>query len=110
MVGIVRDSTARAYDWNALLREGVINDTLGGEPLVLVVATDSASFFAFRRPDSATVFRRDGDSLRTADAAYAFSGSGPGGALTPLVASQEFWHSWRTFHPGTTRYPVDSVP
>jgi hypothetical protein len=27
------------------------------------------------------------------------------GALTPLVASQEFWHSWWTFHPLTTRYP-----
>lgn len=105
VVGIVRDGTARAYDWNALLREGVINDTLAGEPLVLVVASDSASFFAFRRPDVATVFQRDGDSLRSVGGAFAFSGSGARGALTPLVASQEFWHSWRTFHPGTTRYP-----
>ena len=110
VVGLAVGGAARAYDWRALLRAGAINDTLGGEPLVLVVATDSASFFAFRRPDAATVFRRDGDSLRTADAAYAFSGTGPRGTLTPLVASQEFWHSWRTFHPGTTRYAVDSLP
>jgi hypothetical protein len=25
-------------------------------------------------------------------------------SLKPLYASQEFWHSWRTFNPGTSRY------
>jgi hypothetical protein len=32
------------------------------------------------------------------------SGEGRSGVLRPLAASQEFWHSWRTFHPGTLTY------
>jgi hypothetical protein len=37
-------------------------------------------------------------------AAYAFNGKGPAGTLPPVNASQEFWHSWRTFQPQTSRY------
>lgn len=104
VVGLRVGSAARAYDWNRLLREGVINDTLGGLPVVLAVAMDSASFFAFERPDSTTRFTVTADSLRAGPHAFAFNGRGPADTLRALVASQEFWHSWRTFHPGTTRY------
>lgn len=36
--------------------------------------------------------------------AFALSGRGALGTLKPLSASQEFWHSWRTFQPNTERY------
>ncbi len=103
VVGLRVGTAARAYDWNRLLREGAINDTLGDRPIVLAVASDSASFYAFVRPDTGTRFVVDGDSIRAPSAAFAFNGKGPAGALEPMVASQEFWHSWRTFNPGTTR-------
>ena len=49
-----------------------------------------------------------GDSLVTAAGTYALSGRGAPGAwpatLVPMSASQEFWHSRRTFHPGTRTY------
>jgi hypothetical protein len=95
---------SRAYDWNRLRREGVVNDQLGGRPVVLVLASDRASFFAFEGPAPATPFTLRGDSLVAAGQAYALSGRGDAGVLKPLSASQEFWHSWRTFHPGTTTY------
>ncbi len=104
VVGLRIGGAARAYDWNRLLKERAINDTLGGRPIVLVVAADSASFFAFARPDTASTFAVAGDSLRTGTRAFAFNGRGPSGTLEPLVASQEFWHSWRTFNPATTRH------
>lgn len=104
VVGLRVGGVTRAYDWNQLLRERAINDTLGGRPVVLVVASDSASFYAFVRPAAALRYVVDGDSIRTRDAAYAFNGKGPAGMLEPLIASQEFWHSWRTFNPGTTRH------
>lgn len=104
VVGLRVGAAARAYDWNQLLRERAINDTLGGRPIVLAVAADSASFYAFVRPDSGTRFVLDGDSIRAPGAAYAFNGKGPAGSLDPMVASQEFWHSWRTFNPGTSRH------
>jgi hypothetical protein len=72
--------------------------------VVLALASDRASFFAFERPAPTTRFVLRGDSLVTAGEAYALSGHGDAGTLKPVGASQEFWHSWRTFHPGTTTY------
>ena len=104
VVGLTVNGESRAYDWNRLRRDRVVNDQLGGRPIVVVLASDLASFFAFERPDSATRFEVRGDSLVTGSRAYALSGIGAAGVLRPLSASQEFWHSWRTFHPGTGTY------
>jgi hypothetical protein len=104
VVGIATNGASKAYDWNRLRAEGAINDEVGGAPIVLVLANDGASFVAFKRPDAATTFTRRGDSLVTGDRAYALSGEGTAGRLEPVVASQEFWHSWRTFHPNTAKY------
>lgn len=104
VVGVTVNGQSRAYDWNRLRREGIVNDDLGGQPIVVVLASDRASYFAFERPAPATRFALRRDSLVTAGQAYALSGHGDAGALKPLSASQEFWHSWRTFHPGTTTY------
>jgi hypothetical protein len=104
VVGIEINGTSRAYDWNQLRRERIVNDSVGGKPVVLVLASDSMSFFAFERPDNATRFTLGADSLIAGDSHFAFNGQGTPGRLTPVFASQEFWHSWRTFHPQTTRY------
>jgi hypothetical protein len=104
VVGIAINGESKAYDWNRLRRERVVNDAVGGKPVVLALASDSMSFFAFERPDTATRFVLVADSLVAADRRFAFNGQGTQGRLTPVFASQEFWHSWRTFHPGTARY------
>jgi hypothetical protein len=104
VVGIVAGGAARAYDWNRLKRERVVHDTLGGTPIVLILAADTVSYFAFVRPNAATTFTLQGDSLVSAGGRYGLSGAGASGALAQVSASQEFWHSWREFNPGTTRY------
>ena len=105
VVGLSLGGEHRAYDWNRLRRERVVNDVVGGTPIVLAMAGDRASFVAFARPDPETRFALRGDSLVAAGGrAYALSGRGASDALTPVTAYQEFWHSWRTFHPGTTTY------
>lgn len=104
VVGIQANGESKAYDWNRLRREGVVNDEVGGKPIVLALASDHASFFAFERPDSKTRFTLRRDSLVGTSRSYALSGRSYSGALKPLFASQEFWHSWRTFHPGTRIY------
>lgn len=110
VVGLTIGGQSRAYDWNALEKTKAINDVLNGTPIVIALASDSASFYAFERPDAATDFRVENDSLYTGTGAdiraYAFNGKGAAGSLVPLVASQEFWHSWRTFQPGTDQYPT----
>jgi hypothetical protein len=104
VVGLTVGGQSKAYDWNRLRRERVVNDAVGGTPIVLALADDGASFFAFERPDAATVFALRGDSLVAPGRAYALTGRGASGTLRPLFASQEFWHSWRTFQPATARY------
>jgi hypothetical protein len=104
VVGLTVRGQSRAYDWNRLKRERVVNDVLGGTPVVVALARDTASFVAFARPDAATRFALRGDSLVGGGRTYALTGRGAADALAPLTASQEFWHSWRTFHPGTTTY------
>jgi hypothetical protein len=102
--GITVNGESKAYDWNRLRRERVVNDVLGGKQIVVALASDTSSFCAFVRPSSHANFSLRNDSLVAGRAVYAFSGRGPAGALEPVSASQEFWHSWRTFQPETRRY------
>jgi hypothetical protein len=104
VVGLAQGGRAKAYDWKRLRREQVINDVVGGVPVVLALGPDSVSFFAFQRPDTATRFQLRGDSLVSDGRAFALNGRGPAGTLRAISASQEFWHSWQTFQPATERY------
>jgi hypothetical protein len=104
VVGITVNGQSKAYDWNRLRRERVINDEVGGQPIVLALASDTTSFAAFVRPNPSARFIVRNDSLVAGFASYAFNGTGANGALEPVKASQEFWHSWRTFQPATARY------
>jgi hypothetical protein len=104
VVGLTVNGKSKAFDWNRLRRENVINDEVGGVPVVVVLAADRTSFFAFERPNATTVVELRGDSLVASGKTYALSGRGDSGALKMLSAYQEFWHSWRSFHPGTETY------
>lgn len=104
VIGLTLNQRSKAYDWNRLKRERVVNDEVGGTPVLLVLAADTASFYAFERPDAATRFALRGDSLVAGGRVYALSGRGASDSLKALNASQEFWHSWREFQPGTARY------
>jgi hypothetical protein len=104
VVGVTLNGASRAYDWNKLRHERAINDTLGGEPIVLAIASDAASFAAYRRPSADVMFTMRGDSLATGTGAFDLAGRGATSTLAQVQASQEFWHSWRTFQPGTSRY------
>lgn len=104
VVGITVNGQSKAYDWNRLRRERVVNDVVGRRPIVLALASDTTSFAAFVRPNPDAKFVVRNDSLVAGVGAYAFNGSGANGTLEPVKASQEFWHSWRTFQPATARY------
>lgn len=104
VVGITQNGESVAYDWNRLKRDRVINDVIGATPVVIALATDGASFVAYTRPDTANRFVVRNDSLVGAGEVYDFSGRAAKGRLTRLKASQEFWHSWRTFQPNTRKH------
>ncbi|MBK9288713.1 MAG: DUF3179 domain-containing protein [Flavobacteriales bacterium] len=106
VVGVVHNGVARAYDWNDLMEmprytmadpsaspEHQTLDTLGGDTICVIV--DDAGGFRVNR---CTVQHEDVLNI------------GDGASQNQYVrkeaipAYQEFWHSWRTFHPNTTRY------
>lgn len=113
VIGVQVGSRARAYDWEDLVRLRVINDTLGGVPLIVSIEQDSASFHVWRRDSlSFTVH----DSVMVDDKTQsswnwqgnAFAGALAGQQLAAIQSYQEHWHSWRTFKPHTTRYEPKS--
>lgn len=113
ILGVQIGMHARAYDWNDLLRLRVVNDTLGNVPIVVAIENDSTSFHVWRR-DSLT-FRLHLDSLLTDDqtsSIWNWHGKSIEGPMStkklPVIQSyQEFWHSWRTFRPQSTRYEIN---
>ncbi len=113
VVGVIAGAVARAFDWNELVRERVIQDRIGDLPVVLLLGADGASFFVFDARSGAVPvdleptadpsrFRDRSTGTSWSETGVALDGPGAGTALTPLPGYQEFWHSWQTFHPETT--------
>lgn len=114
VVGIDNAKQAKAYDWNELVQKKIIQDSLPDLPLVIVLEKDTASFHTYNRningttlqfePDSSGNFLKD-NGTQTLWNLNGLCVDGPlkGQQLLPVAASQEFWHSWKTFHPNTVK-------
>jgi len=106
VVGLQVGKSSKAYDWNKLKEMRIINDKVGERPIVLVLSTDNQSFVAFERSWDAETFAFRNDTLIVNDKKYNFSGRelATSQQLKKVNAFQEFWHSWKTFHPQTEQY------
>jgi hypothetical protein len=105
VIGIEIDGVSKAYDWIEIKSKKIINDKIGNTPVVIAISADEQSFTAFKRPADSSQFSIRNDSLVTSSNTYSFIGVGENSERLPRVkAYQEFWHSWRTFHPKTEQY------
>jgi hypothetical protein len=107
VAGIDLKRAAKAYDWNKLKQLRLVQDAVGGKNILLALGDDNKSFFAFERPDKDSAFLLRHDTLFSGDRSWSLNGKATdasGGDLKRVKVYQEFWHSWRTFHPNTTRY------
>jgi hypothetical protein len=111
VVGVQLGMHSRAYDWNDLVTHRVINDTLAAIPIAIVLEPDSASFHVWKR--DSLQFTLDTLSGQLSDiptkSEWNWQGTSTQGALAGkklqvVQAYQEFWHSWKTFRPQTTKY------
>jgi len=107
VVGIIIHNAAKAYDWNELVKKGIINDTLQSTPLAIVVTKDERSFFAYKRSSELQQLSFRNDTLTDGVVDFSLLGTAldtvhPDLNIIPVY--QEYWHSWRTFHPATSRY------
>ncbi|MFD1817059.1 Protein of unknown function [Pseudarcicella hirudinis] len=108
IVGIAIDRDSKAFDWNRLKKEKVINDEIGHKPVAIVLSTDNKSFFAFERPEGKDLLSMKNDTLIFQNIRYSLEGKAIDNTenapkLTKVKVYQEFWHSWQSFHPGTRR-------
>jgi hypothetical protein len=105
VVGINLLNSSLAVDWNRLLKERIVNKTIKNQSILLVLADDNTSFFAYEKPDKMN-FKVKNDTLTTAISKFTLDGKEIGGKikLRPIASYQEFWHSWKTFHPETSMH------
>jgi hypothetical protein len=112
IVGVIYGIVTKAYDWNQLSKSGMIEDSLPGLPLLITLEKDTVSFHAWDRMVNGQslhfLIEKNADQMTDTmtNSMWNMDGicvEGPlkGASLHPVNAYQEYWHSWRTFHPGT---------
>ncbi len=116
VIGMEMNGASRAYPLDSIVSEAVVQDHLGGTPILLVVGPDGKSVRAFvSRARSADIelFRNTSGQWGLTDSSTAsqwnFQGcaiSGPmrGECLQELSALKDYWFDWRNYHAGTTIY------
>jgi hypothetical protein len=133
VITVDSDGEAVAYPYDILRREDVVNDTVGGKPVVVLWAPGTASALdkgtvaTGRDVGSAAVFSRslDGRTLtfrseggRIVDEqtgsewnplGRALEGELTGQQLEQVVSIDHFWFSWAAFRPDTRVYKPQST-
>lgn len=103
VIGIETARGNKAFDWNDLVRRQVINDYIDSTPIVVALGSDRETFAVYERPMDSIAFTLRNDTLLAGPDAYDLAGRSLNHLpdLKRLDAHQEYWHSWRTFHPLT---------
>jgi hypothetical protein len=120
MLGIKAFGASRAFPYDSVLKDKLVQDRVGSKPVILVVGPDEQSVRVFVRkiPGVAEVseFYRMADSANDAlfmdDATgsgwnfqgCAVSGKSQGICLERVQAIKDYWFDWRHYNPATTVY------
>jgi len=116
VMGVQAFGASRAFRYDALLREKLVMDHVGLEPVMLAVGPDGASIRIFRRHISGVdpapdFYRVDGQAALFIDAATgsgwnfqgcAISGKLQGTCLERVETVKDYWFDWRNYHPDTS--------
>jgi hypothetical protein len=121
IVGLEAGGEAKAYPISALERTRVVNDTVGGTPVLIVhqPASDTTTAFEaeaggnrlhFRAADSEADKITDLETHSTWNAyGVCLAGRMKGMRLKALILEPEFWFAWSEFHPNTLLYSSRSA-
>jgi hypothetical protein len=116
VVGIAIGIEARAYPLSLLEQQGLVNDRLGEEPLVLIFDASLSHVFIFRSviEDNTLIFSLAEDGVTMLDAetgsrwdiqtGQAMEGPYQGRSLESILAPAIFWFAWVDLHPQTHVY------
>lgn len=110
VLGIVEGDEATAYPLPAVEEAGVVNDVVGGRPVVVAAASDGTLSAHDRRLDGRTLeFAAADDRHMSAEGSRferttgrAVDGPLAGARLTPVAGAETlFWFAWLGFYPDT---------
>jgi len=117
MVGLDLEGDSRAWTMEALERQQVIIDRVGGRSVVVILGDDGKSVRAFAPevdgrfielfvlPGSAPLRFRDGTTGSTWDfRGVAIDGPLAGKQLQPLGVIKDYWFNWKHYHPAGRLY------
>jgi len=120
MLGIQAFGASRAFLYDRVIKEKLVKDHVGAEPVLLVVGADDQSVRAFRdripgMEGAADFYRITGkpSGALLLDAATgsewnfqgcAISGKAKGLCLEPVPMLKDYWFDWRNYNPKTTVY------
>jgi hypothetical protein len=117
MVGITVEGQSKAYPVGAILAARVIQDQVGGMPVLIVVGPDATSIRVFEGKVAGdatelTFVRGSGDRLMgdaETGSTWNFKGCAVDGRLTgrclkEIDAHKDYWFDWMNHHPESTVY------
>jgi hypothetical protein len=115
IVGVEVSGSRRAYPIAALAKERVVNDLLGGEPVLIVYVPETDTVTAFSRtvdgrtltfnPAAGSPLLTDAETgARWNSYGECVSGNARGTQLKSIVGVRQFWWSWAAFFPDTDVY------
>jgi hypothetical protein len=122
VLGLDVNGDNKAFPLGVLREACVINDQLGGQPILVVhqSGSDTTTAFLARRNAKALQFsaaNRDATELTDSEThsrwdAYGNCISGPltGTHLEALILEPEYWFAWSEFHPNTAIYSAPAHP
>ncbi len=121
IVGIDLNGSAKAYPFEALVRQSLILDDLGGRAIFVVVGIDKKSVRAFDRMIDGRKLeffvKEGGPTWKLVDAEtgseWDFTGkavAGPlnGRQLEKIPVLNDYWFDWKAYNPNTRVYDLGS--
>ena len=120
MLGIHGGGASRAFFYDQVVKDKLVTDRVGTEPVILVVGADGQSVRAFRnripgedgvpdfyrlsdgKPDALMMDSKTGSEWNFQGCAI--SGKAKGLCLERIPVMKDYWFNWRNYNPKTTIY------
>jgi len=119
VIGLTINGTAKAYPLDALVKQSLILDDVGGVPIFIVLGDDKRSVRAFERsvdgrkleflvkPNTPALIMVDAETGSDWD----FTGKAIGGQLNgrqlkKITILEDYWFDWMTYNPKTNVYKL----